>query len=367
MPVVAIKCPNCGGSVKMDMSMTRGVCAYCKSTINVQEAIQKVKIDNTQKIESYLVLAETARKNEQYEQAEAYANRILEEDAYNIKGWLLKCNVMADLSEQGDYRLPEIAIAIENILQLWIEADRVKLLEELTRIFTRAYMGLVRAYTFIVTYRIKNFKESENNVFDSVAMNINTLISIVTEVEGFEQKYHCKLENRIPDFAAEVNKIVPIAIKTMQKNCFKQSYSDIETISKMSAYLDILLYTLYSTISNLHVERDNIRKQAMKYLIDLCDCCAILYRHSKLYHYDRLGLMEILTLDFASKGGWDVYSYFPKKLESMRVREYIKKRREYGNKVRRAFQTKYGSSGIQGINGYTKFKFYLLAKRKLDL
>lgn len=47
MSLVNIKCPNCGASIQLDNSRESGFCSYCGSKVQIQEAINKIKIDRT--------------------------------------------------------------------------------------------------------------------------------------------------------------------------------------------------------------------------------------------------------------------------------------------------------------------------------
>lgn len=44
--LVPAKCPNCGAQLKLDDNMKRAKCSFCKSTIIVDEAIEKFKTDS---------------------------------------------------------------------------------------------------------------------------------------------------------------------------------------------------------------------------------------------------------------------------------------------------------------------------------
>ena len=54
MSLVDIKCPNCGASIQLDNSRESGFCSYCGSKVQIQEAINKIKIDRSGDIEKYL-------------------------------------------------------------------------------------------------------------------------------------------------------------------------------------------------------------------------------------------------------------------------------------------------------------------------
>ena len=51
MKLVSGRCPNCGGEVQLDESKEKGFCMHCGSSIRVHDAVQKLKIEMSGKIE----------------------------------------------------------------------------------------------------------------------------------------------------------------------------------------------------------------------------------------------------------------------------------------------------------------------------
>ncbi len=90
MSLVNIKCPNCGASIQLDNSRESGFCSYCGSKVQIQEAINKIKIDRTGDIKNYLSIGQAAEEAGNGQEACDYANKILEIDPQNAEGWYLK-------------------------------------------------------------------------------------------------------------------------------------------------------------------------------------------------------------------------------------------------------------------------------------
>lgn len=65
MSLVDIKCPNCGASIQLDNSRESGFCSYCGSKVQIQEAINKIKIDRSCDINNYLHLAKIRFRSKQ--------------------------------------------------------------------------------------------------------------------------------------------------------------------------------------------------------------------------------------------------------------------------------------------------------------
>lgn len=90
MSIVNVKCPNCGASIQLDSDREEGFCSYCGSKVKVQEAISKVKIDNSGELQNLLQLAESALNSKNHEECLKFANKALELDSKNSQAWILK-------------------------------------------------------------------------------------------------------------------------------------------------------------------------------------------------------------------------------------------------------------------------------------
>jgi len=45
--LVSLNCPNCGGSLKMEDTMEKGLCMYCGSAFLVKDEIQRVQVEHS--------------------------------------------------------------------------------------------------------------------------------------------------------------------------------------------------------------------------------------------------------------------------------------------------------------------------------
>lgn len=90
MSLVDIKCPNCGASIQLDGSRECGFCSYCGSKVQIQDAINKIKIDKSGDIKNYLAVGRAAAEIGNGQEACEYANKVLEIDPRNAEAWELK-------------------------------------------------------------------------------------------------------------------------------------------------------------------------------------------------------------------------------------------------------------------------------------
>ena len=90
MGLVSLKCTNCGGSIQLDDKKEFGFCMHCGHKAYLSENIpQTVKFDNSHSIKNWERLADNARETDNMDDLRKYAEKILEADSENIKGWLL--------------------------------------------------------------------------------------------------------------------------------------------------------------------------------------------------------------------------------------------------------------------------------------
>lgn len=111
--LVPAKCPNCGAQLELDDNLKKTQCKYCRTTIIVDDAIEKYQVELSGKIEvegiknrnDFLKQAKKHFKVEEYEKAKEYLNKIIQEDKFDIEAYseLIKCDI--ELLKQKDYEL----------------------------------------------------------------------------------------------------------------------------------------------------------------------------------------------------------------------------------------------------------------------
>ena len=129
--LVAAKCTNCGGSLTVNPNLEAAICPFCNTPYIVEKAISNYRITNnyigTQiNIEgvssgNLIELAESALKAGNFSEAMSYADRALETDPSDIKGWIVKIKA-AGYDIDGD-RTSEITTFIDAALDRSVSAD----------------------------------------------------------------------------------------------------------------------------------------------------------------------------------------------------------------------------------------------------
>lgn len=80
MALQALVCPQCGANIKLDDDREFGFCEFCGTKIQVREVIEHHHVlDNTKQTDNRRVVADRAYSAGNYEEAEKYYTKILEE------------------------------------------------------------------------------------------------------------------------------------------------------------------------------------------------------------------------------------------------------------------------------------------------
>jgi tetratricopeptide (TPR) repeat protein len=91
MALIALRCPQCGGEIQLENVREIGFCMYCGSKVVLQEALKhEVTVDESHKVDAWITLGFESLKSKKFDDAEQYANKIIEADLNNPTGWYIK-------------------------------------------------------------------------------------------------------------------------------------------------------------------------------------------------------------------------------------------------------------------------------------
>ncbi len=169
--LVSAKCPNCGAQLELDDNMKRAECSFCKSTIIVDDAIAKYKIEISGKVEVDGIKSD----NKRMEEAKKYFKIQEYEKARNCIKELLK-NDELSIEVQIELIKTDIEIIRQNNYKLWIS----KYNENISSKGLLYFNEIIDVYNRIVkldekeTYK-KNLKEYEKIINEYLTINNNML------------------------------------------------------------------------------------------------------------------------------------------------------------------------------------------------
>lgn len=78
MPLISLRCPNCGASIEFSEDAKIGYCMHCGNKVAIMEDARKVEIEYGSTVDNWRKLCVDAFNHGDYIEAKEYANRILE-------------------------------------------------------------------------------------------------------------------------------------------------------------------------------------------------------------------------------------------------------------------------------------------------
>ena len=128
MGMIALKCPSCGADIQLDGSREFGFCNYCGTKVMQDKIVVEhqgsLKIDNSELLNNYLIMAENALKASNGQEAQEYINKVLEIEPQNSYAWLLKMKTVEYSATIGDSKLTETSNYGENAIKFASEKDK---------------------------------------------------------------------------------------------------------------------------------------------------------------------------------------------------------------------------------------------------
>ena len=124
MTLVALKCPNCGGSLDLEDSREFAFCQYCGTKVMIQEEIvkQKVTIDRSEDLKNVIKLAVIAFTEHDLDKVKELADKALEMDVNCLDAMYMKIAITK--ANGGDYQsLMELSKQCTTNLGLFTQED----------------------------------------------------------------------------------------------------------------------------------------------------------------------------------------------------------------------------------------------------
>jgi hypothetical protein len=194
MALIAAKCPSCGGDIQLDDSREFGFCLHCGTKVIVQDAVQKIKVSGSVKLDmsdtavNCLNLADQAFQNQNYLEAYNYYTKMLEYDSSSYKATFRKGLCAGYLSDQASIRTNELIsgykLAIDMLDTLIKQGNPADVLYAEQRVITQELYDFALQCSSI----IKNMKygsifgsREEIDTYLKTGMSITNML---TEVNG---------------------------------------------------------------------------------------------------------------------------------------------------------------------------------------
>lgn len=133
--LVPAKCPSCGGDLQVNEKLEKTICQYCGTTVLIDEAIKKYKVEFTGKVKvskDYSDKIDTAKKYlkiKKYEPAKRVIDEVLREDELNLEA--MKMRVELDDLKLSAQDLNSEDVILNNDLQIGFQLKDIKEIYEL--------------------------------------------------------------------------------------------------------------------------------------------------------------------------------------------------------------------------------------------
>ena len=235
-PISPLICELCGSNnlIKEDGLFT---CQHCGTRYTLEEARKlitgTVKIDNTEMIGNYLMMAENAFKAGNYIESETYANKAIEIDPQNVEAWFLKGKAAGWQSTAQNIRLNES-------INCW--GNAIKFSQNDSDLKKRVADSFVQLCKDIMPLKVDVFVQNPTKANADMIMKMDELLDAGNTSSAFVE---------IESQKGELRESIAIQMQTAAMNAYKAHTSYYDSHGKLrdpnyySAWIDTMdLYIL---------------------------------------------------------------------------------------------------------------------------
>lgn len=229
--LVPAKCPSCGAQLELDDNMKRAECKFCKSTIIVDDAIEKykleisgnVKVSGIQGESDKIDIARKYIKLDKYEEAQKIINEILEKNPFYLEAIKMLIEI-----EKKDC---EDALNGKLTKNIWIEIDKNDYENTHNSKFTKRIVSNPKLDKYS-----KLVKDIRNKTMGEIVKNIiNDCLDKLTTIEKLDESH--EYDNFVKEYKNtfdELSKKTDEFIKKENERqaIFNQKYEKDEAMKK---------------------------------------------------------------------------------------------------------------------------------------
>ncbi len=190
----ALKCELCGSNdiVKHDGLF---VCQHCGTKYSPDEAKKivvegTIKINNIDSAQNYLVLARNALKANNYRDAEAYSNKVLEIEPKAGDAWFIKGVAVGHQNSVSEIRIKESVLCFDNGIKCIMEANKLeinddKLKELKDAVHSQMTNIMLPLLDSTLSWFVSNPTKAIANAALKIARESSSLYKVMSERYGF--------------------------------------------------------------------------------------------------------------------------------------------------------------------------------------
>lgn len=189
--MAALVCDLCGGKLVMGAGGI-AVCDSCgmeHSADRMKEKVQEIKgtvrVDNTHMVTTYLEMTATALEAGNNEEAENYANKVIEIDPRSAKAWLYKGKAAGWQTTGRNNRYPESIVNWINAYSFASETEKAEIVDSIQSEAMNISAAILQMEcNSFANYRSDDNKDDVTNALDMIEKQLG-LLKEKTEIEVY--------------------------------------------------------------------------------------------------------------------------------------------------------------------------------------
>ena len=189
--MAALVCDLCGGKLVMGAGGI-AVCDSCgmeHSADRMKEKVQEIKgtvrVDNTHMVTTYLEMTATALEAGNNEEAENYANKVIEIDPRSAKAWLYKGKAAGWQTTGRNNRYPESIVNWINAYSFASETEKAEIVDSIQNEAMNISAAILQMEcNSFVNYRSDDNKDDVTNALDMIEKQLG-LLKEKTEIDVY--------------------------------------------------------------------------------------------------------------------------------------------------------------------------------------
>lgn len=237
------KCPSCGANIQVNDKLSNTICQYCGSTVLIEEAIEKYKIELSGKVEvdgikgrnSKISLAKKHMKLNEWYLAKNILLELVSEDPFDTEAYInlvkTDLNLLKDMSlasDIGDLRLiTDISNYYDRIKKIDEEHIADKELEDVSELY-EYYLDLKAQCDEFYSQqdKVEKYLEEALNISNKCHLEVSTRIG-----EYFNNLKEANVDNKVEYLKHEFDEFIP-TIELYIYQCSQEKNKEIDKKNK---------------------------------------------------------------------------------------------------------------------------------------
>lgn len=256
MSLINTNCSNCGGSIKLDDSKSKGFCMHCGSEINIENAIRSIQIDQSPKVANLMKLLQEAKRSENNEKIEKVSDDILSIDQEISTVWRYKAYGILRQSTIKDDRIYEGLQSYLKSIEVYQDQNKDEYIKEIADEFENFF----KVFIIHVSKHFGNYSGSDTVVLIEKILEIGN--KGFNQLKSYQEKQNVKL-----DFTSIAQLILDNGLLNAEKKIMKIDYNSSQLGYILGKQIDIYAANL-NLINCLLIYSDDINEDKVVFILE---------------------------------------------------------------------------------------------------